>query len=322
MTLVIDIAAPADYPAIAEVRNAAAPPGDTRAHPDELERWDTSLHERYARRRYVLRWRGRVVGTASRVIPLDFYHPRKFYVDVVVHPDHQRRGLGSTLYDHVIKDLPVRPLCLRSGCREDQMRGTRFLEQRGYREEERTWESILEFDAFDPSTFESPARRFAELGLDVRTLSEIQRDPEWRQKLYDLFTDTERDQPLPESYTRPPFDAFFRIFDNSPGRFSEGFLVAVEGDHYVAVTLLEEEAAEPDQLFTAFTGVRREHRGHGIALGLKLRAVAVARTMGRKRLPTFNSSRNEAMLAINQRLGFVKRPAHVGFVLDLEEALT
>ena len=184
------------------------------------------------------------------------------------------------------------------------------------------WESVLDLDAFDAATFDGASRRVAEQGLDVRTLSEIQRDPDWRRKLYDLFTDTERDQPLPEPYTPPPFDAFFQVFDNSPGRISEGFLVAVEEDRYVAVTLLEEEAAEPDQLFTAFTGVRREYRGRGIAFGLKLRAVGVARSMGKKRLHTFNSCRNEAMLAINQRLGFVQQPAHVGFVLHLEEAVT
>ncbi len=55
------------------------------------------------------------------------------------------------------------------------------------------------------------------------------------------------------------------------------------------------------------------YRGLGIATALKLRTIEYAQRDGYRVIRTFNSSRNDAMLAINQNLGFVRQPAWIGF---------
>jgi predicted GNAT superfamily acetyltransferase len=52
------------------------------------------------------------------------------------------------------------------------------------------------------------------------------------------------------------------------------------------------------------TGVRREYRGRGIAMTLKLGVIDFARRNGYNMIKTWNHSDNAPMLAVNARLGF------------------
>ena len=61
-------------------------------------------------------------------------------------------------------------------------------------------------------------------------------------------------------------------------------------------------------MFNAFTGVRREYRGRGIALALKLLAIDFCCRSGAGRVRTNNDSKNAPMLAINRRLGYLPEP--------------
>lgn len=53
-----------------------------------------------------------------------------------------------------------------------------------------------------------------------------------------------------------------------------------------------------------FTAVRRDYRGRGIALALKLCTIAYAGAQGLSGIRTDNDSTNLAMWHINERLGF------------------
>ncbi|MET0822358.1 MAG: GNAT family N-acetyltransferase [Aeromicrobium sp.] len=54
------------------------------------------------------------------------------------------------------------------------------------------------------------------------------------------------------------------------------------------------------------TLVRREHRGHGLGLALKIRAMQASADLleGRRRVITFNAASNQHMIAVNEKLGF------------------
>ena len=64
-------------------------------------------------------------------------------------------------------------------------------------------------------------------------------------------------------------------------------------------------------MHTGLTGVRRRYRRRGVALALKLRGIHYARARGYSFVRVDNDSANVPMLALNERLGFVREPAWV-----------
>ena len=54
---------------------------------------------------------------------------------------------------------------------------------------------------------------------------------------------------------------------------------------------------DPTFLWQGLTGVRREARGRGIAMALKLRTVRYALDKGVEHIKTWNDQRNQPMLA-------------------------
>ena len=85
----------------------------------------------------------------------------------------------------------------------------------------------------------------------------------------------------------------------------------------LGLSLLKKNLADSSKIQTGLTGVLRSHRRRGIALALKLQAIAYAKTEGIKTIETDNEENNH-MYQINMQLGFEPKPAF----LDFEKSLT
>ena len=70
---------------------------------------------------------------------------------------------------------------------------------------------------------------------------------------------------------------------------------------------------------TGLTGTRREYRRRGIAVAMKVHALGWAKANGYELTKTWNATTNTGMLAINERLGFVKQPAWIEFTKRFRE---
>lgn len=308
-----------DYPVLAEVYSSANPADASRITPELMRHLDTSIEPKYNIRRYAVEVGDRVVGTAVSRNLIAIYHPQKFFLSLAIHPDRQRRGLGRTLYDHVTANLNRHdPISYLVRCRADMAPGLRFLAARGYREENREWESYLPLDECDLGAYADIRRRVAGAGIVIRTLKELREaeDRRWERGLYDLIMHVQADMPMTGPFTPYGFDQFKKLMWESPMLCPEGYFVAMDGDRFVGVSILERDLANPRHLHTDDTGVHRDYRRRGIALALKAQAIAFAKSAGYERIRTDNDATNHAMLSINERLGFKKFPAWIGLVCD------
>jgi GNAT superfamily N-acetyltransferase len=310
---------PEDYPGITEVCNLVDPdyPSTEAELREEDAMWD---REKYVQVRYV----AADAGTGAIAALAEYNHmpwsfdPGRFSAWIGVRPDRQGRGIGGALYDRLLEDFRRRgATALRTWAREDRAESMRFLEHRQFKELERAWESRLDLKAFDPARFAD--RADMPTGVEIVTLAdELARDPEALRRVYELGKVLGPDVPRLDPSTSPEFESW-RKHVKGPWFLPEAWFLAKEGDRYVGQSDLGKSEAEPDLLYTGFTGVLRERRGRGIAWALKLRALAWAKARGYREVRTWNSTRNAPMLGINVALGFAKQPVWITFAKDLTE---
>jgi len=307
-----------DYPAVAAVRNAATP--EEPVSVQGLQDRDEHKPEAIKRRRWVAEQKGRVVGMGEYTQSNDLYHPRKFQLIICVHPDHQGRGIGSMLYDHLVRELqPFEPIAFQARVHEDESDSLRFLAKRGFEEDFRQWESDLDVASFDLERWRAVEDRARARGISIVTLAELAADVHRDRRLYDLEVETDSDIPSPDSIRESlwprdenRFQRYADLVLNDPDRSPWTYLVAVKDGEYIGLSYGDED--RENRVFDIdMTGVRQAYRGMGVATALKVRGVAWAREHRYATIRTWNDTANVAILALNEKLGFVRQPALIFF---------
>jgi len=309
----------ADYEAAAAVGNAIYP--ERLTSPNELRSRD---HHSDPAKYFLGRWlaydaAGAVVGSAVARHLSWAFDPDRYFFWAGVKPDRRGQGVGRALYSQVTGALQERGAAeLWTATEETFTDALAFLARRGFEEKAREWESRLAVPAFDPAPYTPLLQRLAGEGITFTTLADLQQHASnWLQVIYDLDTLLIADIPMPYPFTHPSLEEYAHEVVNDPGFLPEGYFLARDGDQCVGLSFLERRELRPDSLEHGFTGVRREYRGRGIATALKLKTIEYAHTHGYREIVTGNSTLNAPMLAINQKLGFVRQPAKVEFVKRL-----
>lgn len=298
---------PTDAEAVTEICNSSAP-GHRTISAEQMRFWDETRDPQCRAARWVTEVEGQVVAYGEYTQFAGMFHPRKFNLEIAVLPDWQKQGIGSAQYRLLLEALePFDPLSLTAWTLESYPHWLRFYQDRGFQEEMRLSESVLDVPAFDFRPYEGHRQRVEARGFHFAAYAELDSDPRRDIKVYELERDISLDVPEPEPPTPMSFEYFRkRILDN-PDFLPEAYFLMLRGDEYVGMSNFW-RTPNPSHLQQGLTGVKRPYRRQGITLALKLFGLAFAKERGVLQIRTDNAVGNEAMLSINHQLGFVPRP--------------
>lgn len=297
-----------DYAQVVDLSNAVYPEYVTSEA--EIRHRDSSQPAHILFDRFLAIFDDRLVGVAEYWQQEGMYHPRHFSIDVIVHPEMEGRGVGSRLYDHLLRVLaPHRPLELHAMARETSAPALAMAKRHGFVEGMREWESRLDLARWDPRPFGEVVARAAAEGIQVTSYAALADDPERERHFFDLLSTVRLDVPRPVPATDYSEESYRRMFED-PNFLPEGNFIALADGRYVGVSNLW-GSSEPGLIYTGLTGVLRDYRRRGVAMAMKVHALNWARAAGYRQTRTWNATTNRGMLRINEQLGFVRQPAWI-----------
>ncbi len=293
-------------------------------YPFSMEEWRPPIERAAANPKYfhhafvVEDAEGAIVATGMYAEQEETYSPGTYWMDIRVHPDHQRRGIGGQAYDYILNAAEARGeptlQSLLSATRTDRPHSMRFLEQRGFTVGLRTNASELEVAAFDYTLYEPLKLRLASEGIRFASAAELEAEKwhSWRRDLWKLHQTLLVDVPSVIPYVPISFEEYEAQILQHPSFHPSACFVALDGKQFVGMSYLRIRSEKPEELETALTGTLRHYRRRGIATLLKVMGIDYARAQGVATIMTMNEEKNP-MYQLNVQLGFKLLPAWVTY---------
>ena len=230
-------------------------------------------------------------------------NPEMVFTMITVLPATRRHGVGTALYSTASSWARERRRdLLETRIAEDDEESLAFAVRRGFQEFSRNGRLVLGLDGAQIP----PAERRP--GIDVVSLAER---PDLEDAVYEIYCEAMADVPGVGDWTAPSRDHFRRHHLGAAGVRPEAIFVALADGEAAGYAKLRFTDARPGVAVHQMTGVKRAHRGRGIAGALKHAQLVWAKANGLERLETENEARNEPILRLNAKLGYRPAPGHV-----------
>lgn len=234
--------------------------------------------------------RGEILGWATSGRSWWHPDPDAGILSISVDPSRRGEGIGSALAeaaDDHLRRLSVRTTLSRS---LDEPAARALARRRGFAQV-----ATMTVSGVDPRTVEP---RPVPVGVELVALADLD-DPV---PVYELDLEVSRDIPN-EEYDAISLEDWAAEFWRTPMVDADASLVAlVEGD-LAGVTMIRVDRPS-GRAQNNLCGVRRPHRGRGLALLLKSHSLRRAAELGATIALTDNDETNAPMLAVNARLGY------------------
>lgn len=261
---------------------------------------------------------GRIVATGFYGEQEQTYSPGTYWMDIRVHPDYQKHGIGSQAYAYIVSAAVARgtpPLRrLLAATRTDRPDSMRFLEQQGFTKELHTNATELRVMAFDGSVYAPLQAHLAQAGIHSVSAAELETQGRtaWRRELWELHQTLLADVPSVVPYVPIPFEEYESTILHHPSFHPSACFVALDGEQMVGMSYLHLHSQRPEALETAITGVIREYRRRGIATLLKVKGIEYAQQREVTTITTMNEEKNP-MYRLNVQLGFKPLPSWITY---------
>ncbi len=236
--------------------------------------------------------------------------------EITVDHAHRNQGIGTALYDKAFAFATERGAKrMVTGFHEwtPDEPAIAFLKERGFAEQERETPSYLDMATWDPAPFLGSLAQAEAYGAKMFTYADIEDTDENRRRYYDLEVPLIYDIPRRDEqpFTFEPFEDWVKFVVERPEWRPELVLLAEVGGEWIGECHVVPKLEQPTVGMQWLTGVLKDHRGHGIATALKVRAYELARAAGITVMTTENHADNAPMLAINTKFGFIPEPSVV-----------
>jgi mycothiol synthase len=173
---------------------------------------------------------------------------------------------------------------------------------RGYEEAGRNSRMVLDLTAIEAPAVEPPG------GIEIVTWAER---PDLAEGLWEVAREASRDIPGEEETDVGSLEEWLDRDMRGSGDRPEAVFVAVEDGEVLGYAKLAFSDETTERAFHDLTGVKRVHRGRGIAALLKATQIAWAKDSGFSTLQTSNEVRNAPIRHLNQKHGYVLEPGVV-----------
>lgn len=304
-----------DFPRVAALLSVAKSEPLT---PEQVAEWESESPEGVISQRLVwLDAAGEIQGHAS-VQRSPWEEAGQFWLRNVVAPGLRGRGIGSQLYAATL-DFAQRhdARVVEALVRDNDPASLRFAQARGFGVRRHVFESRLDLATFDERALAGVVERAEAGGIRFFSLADLGDTEEARRRLHAINSAWVRDIPGRTSQYQP-FEQFVSNVCGASWYRPAGQLVAADGDRWVGMAAVG-YFAHTNSAHNMFTGVDPAYRGRHLALALKALAIRFARSLGAGYITTNNDSENAPMLAVNQRLGYVRQAGDYLVSLTLPE---
>ncbi len=229
--------------------------------------------------------------------------PHRGIAGALVRPDARGRGLGDELLSVLERWAAERGITeLDAPVTEDDEGSIAWGGARGYEEAGRNSRMVLDLTAIEAPAVEPPP------GIEIVTWAER---PQLAEGLWEVAREAAPDIPGEEETDVGPLEEWLDRDMRGSGDRPEAVFAAVENGEVLGYAKLAFSDDRADRAFHDLTGVKRAHRGRGIAAVLKAAQIAWAKEQGFDSLQTSNEVRNAPIRHLNAKHGYVLEPGTV-----------
>jgi GNAT superfamily N-acetyltransferase len=245
---------------------------------------------------------GEVAGAAYA---LTGWHtpPHRGIGAALVLPEQRGRGIGDELRAVIERWAAEHGATeLEGPVAEDDPVSLGWSAARGYEEAGRNSRMVLDLTAIEAPPVEPPP------GIEIVTWADR---PDLDEGLWEVAREAGRDIPGEEETDVGELDEWLERDMRGSGDRPEAVFVAVEDGEVLGYAKLAFSEETMGRAFHDLTGVKRAHRGRGIATVLKAAQIAWAKENGYRSLQTSNEVRNAPIRHLNAKHGYVLEPGVV-----------